>query len=67
MRERVACFFCQNRTEQQTAMWESKILCFTRARMPSDGSSWRDDAAAAEAAAAEAAGEEDGEEAFGVY
>jgi hypothetical protein len=48
-------------------MWESKILCFTRARMPSDGSSWRDDAAAAEAAAAEAAGEEDGEEAFGVY
>ena len=30
-------------------MWESKILCFTRARMPSDGSSWRDDAAAAEA------------------
>ena len=30
----------QNRTEEQTAMWESVVLCFTRAR---PCGTWRDD------------------------
>ena len=27
----------QNRTEQQTAMWESTLLCFTRCRAGASG------------------------------